>query len=157
MSVFTAEAIAILCAIQWVGKIWPQQALICADSAAVLMALQAGGSRARSDVIFEILIALHRAKAAGLTVAFMWVPAHVGLAGNEMADTIAKEAQKLEDVTIRRTLGYIELCSIIHQKVMSDWQRVWDSEKRGRQYYAMLKRETSPGKKAEEGKLFALN
>lgn len=106
VSVFNTEVIALLCALEWVGKIRPQQALICSDSAAALMALQAGVPHARPDLIYEIHITLKKTEMIGLSLEFMWVPAHVGVAGNETADTIAKQALKQDFISVTTTMGF---------------------------------------------------
>lgn len=138
-SVFTTEVIAILCALEWVGKMRPQYTLICSDSAAALMTIQAGMPRVRADLVYEIRMALYRVYKMELSVAFLWVPAHVGIAGNEVADSVAKEALRQEFISVNTTLGFFELCSIVARQVSSEWQREWDAEERGRHYYSIQK------------------
>ena len=39
-----------------------------------------------------LLSCIHKLLISGMKLAFMWVPSHVGLAGNSAADTAAKAA-----------------------------------------------------------------
>lgn len=67
----------------------------------------------------------------------MWVPAHVGIPGNEMADSIAKQALNIDYVSVNTTMGYSEFCSVVARKINSKWQREWETEKRGRHFYSI--------------------
>ena len=91
LSVYSAEAVAIITGLQWVEEVRPDRVVVCTDSLAVLKSLQTEKS-VREDLIIEIkqyLIGLQR---GGMEVQFCWVPAHKGLAGNEGADKLAKKA-----------------------------------------------------------------
>ncbi len=55
ISVFTAELIAILLALQWIEEIQPTKAVICTDSLSALNSLSSGKSLARQDMINEVM------------------------------------------------------------------------------------------------------
>ena len=86
VSVFTAELMAIVWALEWVEEVQPGQVVVCSDSAAVLMTLGEGKLGVRSDLVVELLVLLYKIEKAGGEVVFLWVPAHVGVEGNEVAD-----------------------------------------------------------------------
>lgn len=44
--------------------------------------------------MIEIQQTLYRTQMMGSSVIFLWVPAHIGIKGNKMADKAAKEATK---------------------------------------------------------------
>ncbi len=49
-------------------------------------------SEARQDLVFEVLLNLFSIRQVRIEVNFLWVPAHVGVDGNEEVDLLAKKA-----------------------------------------------------------------
>lgn len=79
---------AVLLALQWVEQEPAASFLICSDSIAVLNSL-ISFKYSRQDILNIVLGRYCRATYQGKLVHFMWVPAHVGLTGNEVVDTLA--------------------------------------------------------------------
>ena len=75
---------------------------------------------------------LYRIQMMCLTVHFLWVPAHIGVKGNEMADKVAKEATKNNDIDIVVSLSKTEIKSRIRQE---RWKKQWEEERKGRWFY----------------------
>ena len=82
---------------KWVEEVRPGPAVICSDSASVLLTLREGGLGARSDLMVELLTLMYRIEQVGESVGFMWVPAHVGIEGNEQVDGAAKRSLRREE------------------------------------------------------------
>lgn len=84
-------------------------------------------SDSRPDILLEIQQTFYRIQIMGLTVIFVWVLAHCGIPGNEMADKIAKEATKRKNylaVSVSKT----EFKSILKQRMKENWQKQWEGE-----------------------------
>ena len=70
---------------------------------------------------------------------FIWVPAHMGVEGNEKADYLAKNAAHDEKLEIVLQNGLSEYNSIINKSVKEMWQNTWEKEKKGRSYFTIQK------------------
>ncbi|XDV45291.1 hypothetical protein PO909_013411, partial [Leuciscus waleckii] len=112
ISVFTAELVAMMVALQWVEDVKPRLVAICSDSFAAITSLVSGNKVSRQDIIYEILANLLRVSSVSLIV-FVWVPAHVGLEANEVVDRLAKQAVKHNEINVQVTLSKNEVKSKI--------------------------------------------
>ncbi|GBO18790.1 hypothetical protein AVEN_102123-1 [Araneus ventricosus] len=72
-------------------------------------------------VAFEILSVLQFLRNEGLNI-FCWVPSHVGISGNEIADSIAKFASAFQSQDIPHSDIKKSLVSHLH----ITWQKNWD-------------------------------
>ncbi len=131
---------AILIALQWVEKIGQEKVLICSDSLSVLASLRSFHSKAWQDILYEVLQVNTRISCMGCQVKFMWVPAHVGITGNEMADRLAKRALTKENVEVQVTVSKAEVKCIIWGEINKTWQYRWDREEKGRHLYQIQRK-----------------
>ena len=123
-SIFTAELYAILMALHCIcnTKYDLYQILICVDSMSVLNVLQSWDCRTRPDIVFEIKFLVHTLKSRGLHIVFTWVPSHVNIFGNEVADKLAKQGTDVNNektIRVPLNLSCKELCNIIKENVKS--------------------------------------
>jgi len=93
----------------------------------------------RTDILTEIMIKLYSLRQVGIIIRFMWVPAHVGVQGNEEADKIAKESLKMEEPNINISISRAEGKHLILEACYRKWQTLWDSCHTGRHYYKVQK------------------
>ncbi len=94
----------------------PERVVICSDSAAALSSLNSKET-SRDDLLLEKCTIMLRKQRVGTDVQFCWVPAHVGVKGNEKADEIAKRALKLNDNEIMKVpFGKGEAKSLIKRQ-----------------------------------------
>ncbi|XP_053089092.1 uncharacterized protein LOC113540370 [Pangasianodon hypophthalmus] len=137
LSIYTGEMIAILLALQWVEENKPMRTLICSDSSSSLITIKTCHSESRADIMIEILQTIYRIQMMGICVAFCWIPAHVGVKGNELADEYAKEATKKVDIDMQIKYGKSEMKCLIKQHVKNRWQKFWEEERTGRWFYSI--------------------
>ncbi len=64
-------------------------------------------------MIFEVMQSLYRISQSGLIVNFMWVPSHMGVDGNEVADHLAKLALKHAQSDIKVSMSKTEVKGLI--------------------------------------------
>ena len=98
-SIFTSELCAILAALNCIleTKIDMYQIVFCVDSLSVLQSLNNWDCKNRSDLIFDILFQINVLKLNGVNVEMIWIPSHVGIYGNEVADNLAKQGTILDN------------------------------------------------------------
>lgn len=140
VSVFTTELLAIILALQWIEEVQPSRIVICTDSMAALTSLMSGKSESRQDLIFEVLQGLFRARQLGVLVFFLWVPAHVGVDGNEEVDKLAKKALKHPQIEINVSLSKSEIKRLIAIEISKKWQKIWNNDSKGRHLYQIQER-----------------
>ena len=58
------------------------------------------------------------------TIVFEWIPSHVNIAGNELADIGAKEATRERNL-YRLSLSTKEFNGIIKKKIFHKWNKEW--------------------------------
>ena len=73
-------------------------------------------SKPRTDISTETY-QTYRIHKAGCEVGFIWVPAHMGVEGNEEADYLAKNTADKDRVEIALQNGLSEYTSIINKSV----------------------------------------
>ena len=89
-SIYTAEAVAILRALNYCEVSLIQNFIICSDSLSVLQAIE--NQECKNPIISSLLEQLYIALNARKNIIFCWIPGHSGIAGNETADQAAKAA-----------------------------------------------------------------
>ena len=63
---------------------------------------------------------------------------HVGIEGNEEADTVAKSSLELIEI-IKVPFSKGEAKAILKEEMNKKWQNSWDSDSKGRTYYNIQK------------------
>jgi len=99
------------------------QLLFLSDSLSCLQSLQ--NRDLSHPLIAEILCRVHGLISDGTSVVFMWVPSHVGLAGNSAVDSAAKAALLLPMSNL--TVLHSDYKSLIRLQALRQWQLRWNS------------------------------
>ncbi len=86
-------------------------------------------------MIFEVMQSLFRISQSGLIVNFMWVPSHMGVDGNEVADNLAKLALKHAQIDIKVSMSKTEVKWLIANEIRKKLQKEWDSGRKGRHLF----------------------
>ena len=64
---------------------------------------------------------------AGKDVQFCWIPSHVGIAGNELADTAARRAASAP-CTRRLPMPARDFYPAVSSFILSQWQQAWEAQ-----------------------------
>ena len=87
-SIFTAEAVALKLAVQYIQQQTLRKTVIYSVSLSCLQTLQ--NRNLEQPVIREIVHLLTYLNSVRTEIEICWIPGHVGIPGNEMADRTAK-------------------------------------------------------------------
>ena len=79
-----------------------------------------------NPLIQDVLSRLTALDQGGKTVKFCWIPSHVGIAGNELADAAARRAASVP-CTRRLPLPARDFYPAIGSYVLPQWQQSWDT------------------------------
>jgi ribonuclease HI len=144
-SIFTAEMTAILKALELVTENPPRKVIILTDSLSSIQGIEADEECSRPDLAKEILVAVTGLYNSGCRVQLAWIPAHIGIAGNERADKEANKGRHSNNI-ITTGLGKSEAKSKIRQIINNEWKKKWDSSEKGRNAYPLF---NSPSTKCQ--------
>ncbi|XP_035230601.1 uncharacterized protein LOC118202526 [Stegodyphus dumicola] len=112
------------------------RATIFSDSASSLAAIR--GNKSRSSYVQELTkILLHCPPS--LRPHLVWVPAHVGITGNEKADELAKSAandKSLREYPVKLPTSYLKRSTL--ENLLCQWQERWDSAPTARRTYSFF-------------------
>ena len=122
-SIYTAELQALKMAFYHVENSADHDYIIFTDSLSSLMALKSNQSH--HPYVSELLQKYSDLVRLNKTVVLAWVPSHVGIKGNEKADTLAKEALNLEISNIK--IPHTDFKPNINKFIKNKWQSVWDT------------------------------
>jgi ribonuclease HI len=136
ISVYSTELFAIVTALFWSVSNNIKESVIFTDSLSSLKAIEKADFKS-NHIIIDIYVILKRMFDKGFRVSLCWVPAHVGIAGNEVADGLAKEALDKEVITqIPFTIA--ELKNRLKPYFIDIWQSLWDMVEVGRAYKELV-------------------
>jgi ribonuclease HI len=117
-SIFSAEAIAILLALDIISQSTKQKFLILSDSLSCVNAV--ANRNLQNSLVVEILECVHQQLRLNRRITFVWIPSHIGIAGNSAVDAVAKAGVSLpvSNAEIRHT----DFKPLISSHVKTCWQ-----------------------------------
>ena len=94
MSVFDSElcAVSCACALQYAGFPPPKVISLSFDNQATASAISLPGYSYHAPILSDFCKATPTLLLSGLTVRIGWIPSHIGITSNELADAAAKLA-----------------------------------------------------------------
>lgn len=96
-SSFTAKCFAIVESLQLISTIQPNKFLIGTDSLSCLQSLSSNVFKSPPNpLIFLIRNLLFSLEAKGFELQLLWIPAHIGITGNETADYLVKNTASIQ-------------------------------------------------------------
>ena len=123
-SVFTAELTAVVGALDLIFHHEGKKFVIYSDSKSALNSL--GKYNPFHPLIQKAQEWLFRISCRHKSVSFCWVPSHVGIRGNELADREAKQAT-IEADNVQRRIPHSDLRRPIRSYILKKWQEKWTS------------------------------
>ena len=135
-AIATAELKAIHVALQKVKRLtekgycpYSANVVICTDSLSAAEALESNKNNAsRPDIVQSIHMLCQELKSTfNSTVDVLWIPSHVGILGNDKADTLAKQALNHQNIDLVIGLGKTELGSLFEKRKKIKANRQWQA------------------------------
>jgi hypothetical protein len=123
-SIFSGEACAVLLALDMAEQASSHKLLVMSDSLSCLQSIE--NRHFYKSLILEILVRVHGLLSSGHNITFMWLPSHVGLAGNVAAEAAAKAALSL--LPASSAMPYSDFKPVINSIAAAKWQKSWDAE-----------------------------
>ena len=136
-SIFEAEMAAIKTALTYIKKQFisnynsnisnstENNIVIYSDSLSAITAIENFSTRQLTRQIVEILDEHAILKSLQVNITIAWIPSHVDIRGNEMADKLAKAATLLSAEHLQPLVTLIDIYKTIDTKIISLWQEVY--------------------------------
>ena len=124
-SVFKAELLAIAEAVKISMSASESVIEIVSDSQSVLTALKSPSQNAKIEDLRQDIIRINEKK----SVRLIWTRAHVGEAGNERADALAKKIAATRPTCMPSRPDRLDLLRKIKKQANWEWQILWESRR----------------------------
>lgn len=132
---YDAEIVAIIQSLVWLEDKNIAQSIIFSDSLSVLQAISSRKIN-KSPLLKELFYWLYNLQQSHTVVNFAWIPSHVGINGNEVADAKAK-AHVSEYIEVKLMKGKNQVYKSIDDIALDVWQDRWQLEEKGRFFYSI--------------------
>ncbi|SLM33995.1 reverse transcriptase [Lasallia pustulata] len=110
------------------------------DNQAAIRASANPGRQSGQYLLKEIVQGIDRLRGAGIRVQIHWIPAHVGVPGNEEADIAAKTAAQGPRTYSRGVFSMLATCKQkLRKRVFRQWAKEWENGATGRTIFHLEK------------------
>ena len=133
-SIFIAELVAINKALILVKQKGLSKVVIFSDSLSGLMVIKSESSNSYPELIYEIWYKLNELTQVEFNISLVWIPAHIGIYGNEQADQLAKSSLHIPEINVfvKKTANDFKMYLKVY--MLNKWQSDWDSCPTGYHY-----------------------
>lgn len=134
--IMAAELLAIMHALTLSSSLSSSRILILSDSLSGLNHLKRPGINNLDRTSLSIKSLLQSLKCANINTVIAWIPGHVGIVGNTIADDLAKLGTQRATQSNHLRVHYNNIVPHIKNQLMVKWQEEWNSssEIRGRSF-----------------------
>jgi RNase H len=138
MKVFDAELFAIEKAfkIAWKNKqLNTEKVWIFSDSQAAIKRLKNSSLKAGQYYVHSIRKWAEKFQNLGIQMQLEWVPGHMNIRENDLADAAAKKGTKLQKVAVESYISLAFIKKKVKKTALVDWNKMWqDSKTKGKHY-----------------------
>src|SRR6266700_526768 len=141
MEIIDAELYAVYRALEYLKqqRLEEKQVYIFIDSQAAIKRLQLNALTGGQELVFKITQSCSYLASKGISINFYWVPSHLGIYGNEIADKLAKKGLSRRKLQSSYTsLAYLGRRA--REKILEQWKDNWQQNKsKGKHYIRICK------------------
>jgi ribonuclease HI len=126
-SSFTAECYAILEALHFISNLAPNNYLIATDFMSCLQSLIPNSFNSKlSPLVFQIKSYLYSLNQSNRLIKLIWIPGHVSIHDNEMADGLAKSTSNTILPPLAK-LPWTDFTPLLHYHITCPWSNYWNN------------------------------
>lgn len=132
-SIFTAETIAILEGLKYlrIDNTNNKNVVIFSDSLSAIQAINNINIK-QSKIIKEIIQEANDIKKEhNYNITICWIPSHLDIEGNDLADKFAKEASELNT---EYKVPYLDIKNLVNFKIKEKWSDTWNTLENNKMY-----------------------
>ncbi|KAL4119182.1 hypothetical protein QTP88_012027 [Uroleucon formosanum] len=78
------------------------------------------------DIASKILNNLTIASGLGKNIVIMWIPGHLGIIGNELANKHASTAINNKETVLINKMSYDDAKNLVNERTKYKWQKIWN-------------------------------
>jgi len=139
MEIMDAELYAVYRALEHLKqqRLEEKQVYIFIDSQAAIKRLQLNSLTGGQELVFKITQSCSYLASRNISINFYWVPSHLGIYGNEIADKLAKKGLSRRKIQSSYTsLAY--LGKRAREKILEQWKNNWQQNKSKGKHYTRI-------------------
>ncbi len=139
MEIMDAELYAVYRALEYLKqqRLEEKQVYIFIDSQAAIKRLQLNALTGGQELVFKITQSCSYLASKGISINFYWVPSHLGIYGNEIADKLAKKGLSRRKLQSSYTsLAHLERRA--REKILEQWKDNWQQNKSKGKHYTRI-------------------